>query len=94
LILHKHSVIILEDALSACDANAQAQLTRTLFDHCPSSLIIDMSNRHAPLSLYDRCFTVTRSDDGSSVLREATGSIGSSRVGSRRKKAASFPRVL
>jgi ABC-type uncharacterized transport system fused permease/ATPase subunit len=93
-MLHKNSVILLEDALSACDANGQAQLMRTLFDRCPSSLIIDVSNRHAPLALYDRCFTVTRSDDGSSVLSEATHSAGPPRMRSGRKAAASFPRFI
>ena len=94
LILHQNGVIVLEDALSACDAAAQAQLLRMLFDQCPSSLIIDVSNRHAPVALYDRCFALTRNGDGLSVLREVLRSRGSSRLRSARKEAASFPRFL
>ena len=93
LILHQPSVIVLEDALSACDANAQSQLMRMLFDCCPSSLIIDLSNRLAPAALYDRCFILTRNGDGPSMLSEVMHSKGSSRMRSGRK-AASFPGFL
>jgi len=79
LLLHKPSVIVLEDALSALDAAAQDQLLRTFFDHCRASLIIDVSNSHASVALYDRSFSLTRAGDGSSDLREVIMSDNASR---------------
>ena len=73
LILQKPAVVILEDALSACDAPAQAELTRLIFERCRSSIVIDVSNRPAPAHLYDRIFTLTRSGSAASRLQERSG---------------------
>ena len=81
LLLQKPGVIVLEDALSACDAAAQAELTRLVFDHCMSSVIIDISNRPAPAHLYDRTFILTRSGDEPSKLEEVTRMGGTARRG-------------
>ncbi len=70
LILSRPQVILLEDALSACDEAAQAALTRLVFERCPASLIIDVSNRPAPAQLYDRAFTLARERDGPSRLAD------------------------
>jgi putative ATP-binding cassette transporter len=81
LLLHKPGVIVLEDALSACDAAVQADLTRLVFDRCESSVIIDISNRPAPAHLYDRTFILTRSGDQPSKLEEGTRMGGAARRG-------------
>lgn len=70
LILTRPQVILLEDAMSACDAAAQAALTRLVFERCADSIIIDVSNRPAPMQLYDRTFTLTRHGEGASRLTE------------------------
>ena len=91
LLLQKPGVIVLEDALSACDADAQAELTRLVFDHCKSSVIIDISSRPAPAHLYDRTFVLTRSGDEASQLKEVSRTGGTSRLRSKRENVTSLP---
>ena len=91
LLLQKPGVIVLEDALSACDAAAQAELTRLVFDRCTSSVIIDISNRPAPAHLYDRTFVLTRSGDEASQLKEVNRTGGTPRLRSKRENVTSLP---
>ena len=70
ILLQKPRVIVLEDALSACDADAQAELTRLVFKHCAASIIVDISNRPAPSNLYDRIFILKKAVGEPSKLRE------------------------
>ena len=72
LLLTTPDVILIEDALSACDARAQEALTRLLFARCPRSIVVDVSNRPAPAAIYDRVFTLERAGDGPSGLEETT----------------------
>jgi len=85
LLLQKPGVIILEDALSACDAGAQAELTRLVFERCKASVIIDISNRPGPAYLYDRTFILTRSGDEPGKLEEVTRTGATSRLRPKRK---------
>jgi putative ATP-binding cassette transporter len=91
LMLQKPGVIVFEDALSACDAAAQAELTRMVFERCGSSVIIDISNRPAPAHFYDRAFTLTRSGDEPSRLREVTRTGAASNLRAKRKASILRP---
>ena len=91
LLLQKPGVIVLEDALSSCDAAAQAELTHLVFDRCTSSVIIDISNRPAPAHLYDRTFILTRSVSEPSQLKEVTSADMTSRLRSKRERVTSYP---
>ncbi len=61
-ILRKPPLIIVEDALSACDANAQARATEALFSLGRASIIVDFSNRPAPDDLYNRRLMLVPAD--------------------------------
>lgn len=91
LLLQKPGVIVLDDALSACDAAAQAELTRLVFERCKSSVIIDISNRPGPTHLYDRTFVLTRSGDEPGQLKEVTRTGVTSRLRSKRARVTSLP---
>jgi putative ATP-binding cassette transporter len=90
LLLQKPGVIVLEDALSACDAGAQAELTRLVFERCKASVIIDISNRPGPAHLYDRTFVLTRSGDEPCKLEEMTRTGATSRLRSKRARVTSL----
>ena len=90
LLLQKPGVIVLEDALSACDAGAQAELTRLVFERCKASVIIDISNRPGPAHLYDRTFVLTRSGVEPCKLEEMTRTGATSRLRSKRARVTSL----
>ncbi len=91
LLLQKPGVIVLEDALSACDAAVQAELTRLVFEHCDASVIIDISNRPAPAHLYDRRFILSQSGDEPGKLKEVIGAGATPRLRPKRERVTSFP---
>ena len=88
LAVGRFPAIILEDALSACDATAQEALTRALFARCESSIIVDVSNRPAPLALYNRAFELSRGNEGASVLKEIPALANDARKNSAESEAA------
>ena len=86
ILLQKPHVIVLEDALSACDAAAQAELTRLVFKHCEASIIVDISNRPAPSNLYDRIFILKKAVGEPSKLREMNNADARSHLRSSLKE--------
>jgi putative ATP-binding cassette transporter len=70
-LLQRPPVILIEDALSACDADTQARLTEALFARCERSLILDFSNRPPAPELYNRHFNLIAEEGRPSHLVES-----------------------
>jgi putative ATP-binding cassette transporter len=91
VILSAPAVILLEDALSACDADTQARLTKVLFDRCAGSIIVDFSNRPPSAELYGRHFTLVADPDGPSrLVEEKTRSFARAREASPNQSIAAL----
>lgn len=64
LLLHKPQVVILDDALSALEDEAQEALLSLLRSDLPGTIIISLAQRPAPDGRHDRQFVLERNADG------------------------------
>ncbi|HZT49817.1 MAG TPA: ATP-binding cassette domain-containing protein, partial [Hyphomicrobiaceae bacterium] len=77
LIVHRPSVVILDDALSALDETAQGELLARLRRELPQSAILSLGQRPAPAGAHERQLELERRGDravllGAPVLAVAT----------------------
>jgi putative ATP-binding cassette transporter len=73
LLLHKPQVIVLDDALSALEAEVQEMLLSRLRSDLPGAIVISLAQRPAPDGHHDRQFALERNPQGA-VLAPVDGS--------------------
>jgi putative ATP-binding cassette transporter len=68
LLLHKPQVVVLDDALSALEDEAQEALLARLKSDLPGTVIVSLAQRPAPAGRHDRQLVLERKGDGAVLV--------------------------
>jgi vitamin B12/bleomycin/antimicrobial peptide transport system ATP-binding/permease protein len=68
LLIHRPSVIILDDALSALEESAQAAIIARLRAELPDATILSLAQRAAPSGVHDRQLVLERRADNTALM--------------------------
>jgi putative ATP-binding cassette transporter len=75
LLLHKPQVVVLDDALSALEDEAQEALLARIRSDLPGTVVISLAQRPAPDGRHDRQLTLERNAEGAVLTPVATPAL-------------------
>jgi putative ATP-binding cassette transporter len=79
LLIHRPSVIVLDDALSALEESAQAALLSRLRSELPQAMIVSFSQRTALPGFHERHLVLERAAQGATLVPLATPALAAAK---------------